>query len=388
MYDLEQAINDRHSIRMFLPDKPVPREMVDQALELAIRAPSNSNVQPWHLRLVSGAARERLVAALLARGPQQAARVPELPELFAHLRRELGKQGLRLHGHHPRRRRGPPDRGATQLGVLPRTAGRHRLHAPRPALRRQPRRRHVPADLPARADRTRTRHLRASVDRRLPRDRPRTAQHLARVRHPVRAGDRLSRPDLSRQQPAHRPQSDRAERRFHDARTVSLLVAHWWTRAHSPRSMPTATERTPSGRRPRSETAPCPPPPAARRPPSDTTILLLALRITSSVSSNASSSVKCSRTPAATSGSICDGDQISASTYRSAALCRSDNRSDDSILLDLGVQRLRSRRRPAHCPRAATCTAGSCAAPPRAAAPPRSSPGPAARSRATAGTNR
>jgi len=90
VYDLEQAINERRSIRMFLPDKPVPRELVDQALELAIRAPSNSNVQPWHLRLVSGAARESLVAALLDEASSKPPVVPELPELFAHLRRELG----------------------------------------------------------------------------------------------------------------------------------------------------------------------------------------------------------------------------------------------------------------------------------------------------------
>ena len=90
MYDVEQAINERRSIRMFLPDKPVPRELVDQALELAIRAPSNSNVQPWHLRLVSGAARESLVAALLDEASSKPPVVPELPELFAHLRRELG----------------------------------------------------------------------------------------------------------------------------------------------------------------------------------------------------------------------------------------------------------------------------------------------------------
>ena len=90
MYDLEQAINERRSIRMFLPDKPVPRELVDRALELAIRAPSNSNVQPWHLRRVLGAARDRLVAALLDEASSKPPVVPELPELFAHLRRELG----------------------------------------------------------------------------------------------------------------------------------------------------------------------------------------------------------------------------------------------------------------------------------------------------------
>ena len=90
MYDVEQAINERRSIRMFLPDKPVPRELVDRALELAIRAPSNSNVQPWHLRLVSGAARDRLVAALLDEASSKPPVVPELPDLFPHLRRELG----------------------------------------------------------------------------------------------------------------------------------------------------------------------------------------------------------------------------------------------------------------------------------------------------------
>ena len=94
---------------MFLRDKPVPREMVRQALELAIRAPSNSNVQPWHLHLVSGAARDRLVTAMLDEATSKAPRVPELPEQFEHLRRPA------------------------QLGVLPPTARRHRLHASRSA---------------------------------------------------------------------------------------------------------------------------------------------------------------------------------------------------------------------------------------------------------------
>jgi nitroreductase len=90
VFDLEQAIDARRSIRMFLPDRPVPRELVDEALELAIRAPSNSNVQPWHLVLASGAARDRLVtesatAARLVRAPPQRARRP----------------GVRIDGHHP-----------------------------------------------------------------------------------------------------------------------------------------------------------------------------------------------------------------------------------------------------------------------------------------------
>ena len=101
MHDLEQAINDRRSIRMFLPDKQVPRELVDQALELAIRAPSNSNVQPWHLRLVSGAARDRLVAALLGEARSKPPRVPELPRAVRAPAPRTRRPRVRIHGHRP-----------------------------------------------------------------------------------------------------------------------------------------------------------------------------------------------------------------------------------------------------------------------------------------------
>ena len=90
MYDLEQAIADRRSIRLFLRDKPVPHELVIESLELAIRAPSNSNVQPWHVVFASGPARDRLAEALLEQADIAAPNVPALPESFAHLRRELG----------------------------------------------------------------------------------------------------------------------------------------------------------------------------------------------------------------------------------------------------------------------------------------------------------
>jgi hypothetical protein len=40
-YDLERAITDRLSIRMFQTDRPVPRELVDED-SLGVGAPSNS----------------------------------------------------------------------------------------------------------------------------------------------------------------------------------------------------------------------------------------------------------------------------------------------------------------------------------------------------------
>ena len=91
MYDLDDAIRQRRSIRMFLPDRQVPRELIDEALDLAIRAPSNSNVQPWHVVFASGAARDRLVAALLEAAQAAPPKVPELPEHFSHFRSETGK---------------------------------------------------------------------------------------------------------------------------------------------------------------------------------------------------------------------------------------------------------------------------------------------------------
>jgi len=56
MLDLDQAITERSSARMFLPE-PVPQGLVDGALTLAQHAPSNSNIQRWRLVFVSGTAR-------------------------------------------------------------------------------------------------------------------------------------------------------------------------------------------------------------------------------------------------------------------------------------------------------------------------------------------
>jgi nitroreductase len=90
MYDLEEAITSRRSTRLFLRDQPVPHELVTEALQLAVRAPSNSNIQPWHVVFASGPARDRLVEALLDEADAGAPKVPPLPEEFDHFRRDLG----------------------------------------------------------------------------------------------------------------------------------------------------------------------------------------------------------------------------------------------------------------------------------------------------------
>jgi len=70
--DVEEAILTRRSVRAFLPDKPVSIDTVRHVLEVAARAPSGTNMQPWKVWVVSGKARDRLVADVLARrGPEK-----------------------------------------------------------------------------------------------------------------------------------------------------------------------------------------------------------------------------------------------------------------------------------------------------------------------------
>ncbi len=59
------AIRTRRSVRAFKAD-PVPRETVERILELAARAPSGSNIQPWKVYAVAGASRAALSADLHA----------------------------------------------------------------------------------------------------------------------------------------------------------------------------------------------------------------------------------------------------------------------------------------------------------------------------------
>ena len=59
------AISSRRSIRAFLP-RPVPREEIASILAVASRAPSGTNTQPWKVHVLTGEAKTRLSAAILA----------------------------------------------------------------------------------------------------------------------------------------------------------------------------------------------------------------------------------------------------------------------------------------------------------------------------------
>lgn len=90
MSSFDNIVVHRHSTRLFLPDKPVPRELLHEAVTLAMRAPSNSNVQPWRLFLTSGARRDRLAEALATQVRTTPPPTLGLPDSHSHLRRQLG----------------------------------------------------------------------------------------------------------------------------------------------------------------------------------------------------------------------------------------------------------------------------------------------------------
>lgn len=61
---VDEAITSRRSIRAFLP-KPVEREDIAAILDVAARAPSGSNTQPWKVYVLTGGIKERLSAELV-----------------------------------------------------------------------------------------------------------------------------------------------------------------------------------------------------------------------------------------------------------------------------------------------------------------------------------
>src|SRR5262245_505909 len=53
--DVYEAVTSRRSVRGFT-DQPVPREIIERVLSAAAWAPSGSNIQPWNIYVLTGAA--------------------------------------------------------------------------------------------------------------------------------------------------------------------------------------------------------------------------------------------------------------------------------------------------------------------------------------------
>ena len=65
MLSVDEVLERRRSVRAFRSD-PVPRELVEEILRVAARAPSGTNIQPWNLHVVAGETRAELEREVLA----------------------------------------------------------------------------------------------------------------------------------------------------------------------------------------------------------------------------------------------------------------------------------------------------------------------------------
>ncbi len=76
---VDTAITSRRSLRAFLPT-PVPRETVQAILQVASRAPSGTNTQPWQVHVLTGASLARLSNAIRAAYDDPAVRATHTEE--------------------------------------------------------------------------------------------------------------------------------------------------------------------------------------------------------------------------------------------------------------------------------------------------------------------
>ena len=97
--DVTEAVQSRRSVRAFL-DRPVPESLLRDAIDLAARAPSGGNVQPWRIVAVSGEPLKQISALVAQRirradpdeRPEYAIYPPNLWEPHRTARFELGEQ--------------------------------------------------------------------------------------------------------------------------------------------------------------------------------------------------------------------------------------------------------------------------------------------------------
>lgn len=98
--DVVEAIQKRHSIRAFKKD-PVPEHILREILNVSLRAPSWTNIQPWEFTVIGGSVMEEVRNTLdhaERSGLHSSPDVPwpTFPEIYNNRRRELGLSIFKL----------------------------------------------------------------------------------------------------------------------------------------------------------------------------------------------------------------------------------------------------------------------------------------------------
>lgn len=99
--DIVEVIQQRKSVRAFKPD-PVPKKTLRELIEVALRAPSWANTQPWEFAIVTGKKLEEIRRAFAEKAEEQyhpdIAPPRGFPEPFDSRRRTIGSKVLQLKG--------------------------------------------------------------------------------------------------------------------------------------------------------------------------------------------------------------------------------------------------------------------------------------------------
>ena len=95
---VDEAVLSRHSVRDY-SDQPVPRKTLEQLFELALRAPSWKNSQPWRIYVLTGGTRDRVAAALVKAARETESQPDfEWPAAYpADARRRMFDLGMRVY---------------------------------------------------------------------------------------------------------------------------------------------------------------------------------------------------------------------------------------------------------------------------------------------------
>lgn len=76
-----------------MKDKPVPQQALEEVLMLAQHAPSNSNIQPWRVHILTGTALQRLSGRLVEKVKSGAkSDIKPIPDEYRHHRSDLGRE--------------------------------------------------------------------------------------------------------------------------------------------------------------------------------------------------------------------------------------------------------------------------------------------------------
>jgi nitroreductase len=99
--DIVEAINERRSIRAF-KSKPVPQKVLKEIVEVALRAPSWANTQPWEFAIVGGRTLDDIREGFVTKSaelPNPDVPIPrEFPEPFNTRRRAVGARVFEIKG--------------------------------------------------------------------------------------------------------------------------------------------------------------------------------------------------------------------------------------------------------------------------------------------------